>query len=234
MAMGSTARATLKGVNDKIGAMMGGTPSSRTYYLFNDGTAASTVKLFIAAADDSMMMQFPAVYAGNQSFAASCCGGGSAASLSVPKYATGVADLSFDTELYDGFWNQEGNHRSDPPNSDLKQYRMNAGMGYRFAKDWQTSVSLPFIWNDNSYSGTSLQTNGLGDTTLSLQYELLDDNSNWKVRAEQQAPAKQKARFFSGSFFLHTDQTGCLAGGQEITFFVATTTNTENKLFTIQ
>ena len=66
MAMGSTARTTLKGVNDKIRSMSGGmTSSSRTYYLFNDGSAGSTVKLFIATADDSMMMKFPAVSVGS-------------------------------------------------------------------------------------------------------------------------------------------------------------------------
>lgn len=116
------------------------------------------------------------------SFAASCCGGGSATSLSVPKYATAIADLSLDMEFYNGYWNQEKKHVSDPPGSDLKQYRLNLGMGYRFAKDWQTSVSLPYVWNDNSYSGASSQTNGMGDTTVSLLYEVLDDNSAWKVR----------------------------------------------------
>jgi hypothetical protein len=119
------------------------------------------------------------------SWAASCCGGGSAASLSVPKFAMAVADLSFDTELYDGYWNQEGNHRPDPPHSDLKQYRLNLGLGYRLARDWQASISLPYIWNDNSYSGISSQTNGLGDTTLSVMYEFMDDNSTWKVRDAQ-------------------------------------------------
>lgn len=120
---------------------------------------------------------FPAL-----SRAASCCGGGSATALIVPKYATAIADLSFDTELYDGYWNHDGNHRPDPPNSDLKQYRLNMGAGYRFARDWQASVSLPYVWNDNSYSGVSSQSDGLGDTALSVMYDLLDDNSAWKVR----------------------------------------------------
>lgn len=122
--------------------------------------------------------------------AASCCGGGSAAALSVPKYAKVVTDLSFDTELYDGYWNQDGTHRSDPTGSDLKQYRLNAGIGYRFAKDWQTGISLPYVWNDNSYSGISSRTSGLGDTALSLSYDLLDDNTFWKVyKPEDLIPA---------------------------------------------
>jgi hypothetical protein len=105
--------------------------------------------------------------------------------LNVPKYARAVADLSFDTELYDGYWNQDGNHRPDPPNSDLKQYRLNMGLGYRFAKDWQASVMLPYIWNDNSYSGISSQTSSLGDTTLTVLYEIREDNSALKVRDVQ-------------------------------------------------
>lgn len=116
------------------------------------------------------------------SHAASCCGGGSAASLAVPKYATAVADLSFDAELYDGYWNQSRKHIADPPGSDLRQYRMNMGFGYRLAQNWQTSISLPYVWNDNRYSGVSSQSSGLGDTTVALAYELLDDTSAWKVR----------------------------------------------------
>ena len=122
-----------------------------------------------------------AVLSPQPSRAASCCGGGSAASLSVPKYARALADLSFEAERYDGYWNHDGDHRPDPPGSDLKQYRLNLGLGYRFVGDWQASISLPFVWNDNRYSGVASQTSGLGDTTLSLMYDLLDDNSTWQV-----------------------------------------------------
>lgn len=115
------------------------------------------------------------------SLAGSCCGGGSPTALIVPKYALALADLSFDAELYDGFWNQGGQHVPDPPGSDLKQYRLNLGYGQRFFEDWQASISLPYIWNDNRYSGISSQSNGLGDATLSLWYELLDDKSSWRV-----------------------------------------------------
>lgn len=66
MAMGSTARATLKGGTDTIASMMG-MSAGRTYFLFNEGVTgmnSTTFKLFLAAADDSMMMKFPAVYGG--------------------------------------------------------------------------------------------------------------------------------------------------------------------------
>jgi len=114
--------------------------------------------------------------------AGSCCGGGSGAALTVPAYARAVADLSFDSELYDGYWNQHGAHTADPPGSDLQQYRLNVGLGYRFATDWQVGLTLPYIWNVNRYAGLSSSTNGLGDTTLSLAYQLIDDTSAWRVR----------------------------------------------------
>jgi len=114
-------------------------------------------------------------------WAASCCGGGSATSLLVPGYAKAVADLSFDMELYDGYWDQNGNHKNDPPKSDLKQYRLNMGGAYRFTKDWQASVILPYVWNENKYSGTSSSTSGMGDTTLSVWYEAVEDRSSWKI-----------------------------------------------------
>jgi hypothetical protein len=64
MATGSTtARATLKGINDKIAGSMGAAASPRTYYLFNDGgTTSTSFKLFIAAQES--MMSYPPVFAG--------------------------------------------------------------------------------------------------------------------------------------------------------------------------
>lgn len=122
--------------------------------------------------------------------AASCCGGGSPTSLIVPKYARALADLSFDMELYDGYWDQAGNHKSDPPGSDLKQYRLNLGYGQRFFENWQASVVLPYVWNDNTYSGLSSQTSGLGDVTLSVWYDALEEHSPWKMRSlEDMIPA---------------------------------------------
>jgi hypothetical protein len=131
-----------------------------------------------------------AVLSSGASWAGSCCGGGSPTSLLVPKYASAVADLSFDAELYNGYWDQAGNHKSDPPGSDLKQYRLNIGYGHRFLEKWQASIVLPFVWNDNSYSGLSSQTSGLGDTTLAAWYDLLEERSPWKVRrVEDMVPA---------------------------------------------
>ncbi|HEY4743842.1 MAG TPA: hypothetical protein VIH45_04230, partial [Desulfuromonadaceae bacterium] len=123
-----------------------------------------------------------AVLPAGVSWAGSCCGGASPTSLIVPKYAMAVADLSFDMELYNGYWDQAGNHRSDPPGSDLKQYRLNLGYGQRFFEDWQVSIVLPYVWNVNRYSGLSSETSGLGDMTVAVWYDAVDERSPWRVR----------------------------------------------------
>jgi hypothetical protein len=72
-------------------------------------------------------------------WAASCCGGGAASSLIVPKFAKAMVDTAVDVELYDGFWNGDGDHVPDPPGSELKQYRVNLGYGHRLgsrASNW--------------------------------------------------------------------------------------------------
>jgi hypothetical protein len=101
-------------------------------------------------------------------WAGSCCGGGAAMNLILPKYAQGMIDVSFDVEKYDGFWNQNGKWTPDPSGSDLRQYRVNAGYALRLASQWQASVVVPYVWNDNTYSGLSSRTDGLGDTSLNL------------------------------------------------------------------
>lgn len=116
-------------------------------------------------------------------FAGSCCGGGSAASLLVPKYGRAVLDVSFDMELYDGFWDLEGKHIPDPAGSDLRQYRLNLGYAQRFSRSLQASLIIPYVWNNNKYSGMSSRSRGLGDSSLSLWYEALEDASPWRIKA---------------------------------------------------
>jgi hypothetical protein len=93
-----------------------------------------------------------------------------------------MVDVSFDFEKYNGYWDQRGVHRADPAGSDLQQYRLSLGYGQRFSPRWQASVSMPYVWNSNVYSGSSSKTDGLGDMTMNLWYEALDDLSAWKVR----------------------------------------------------
>lgn len=106
--------------------------------------------------------------------AASCCGGGSASSLLLPKVGSHMIDLSFDLENYEGFWTSDGVHNDDPPGSELSQSRLNAGLAYRLNDNWQASVVLPYIWNNNVYSGLTSYTDGLGDAVASIWYEAFD------------------------------------------------------------
>jgi hypothetical protein len=117
-------------------------------------------------------------------WAASCCGGGSASSLVMPKFAHAMVDVSMNIEQYDGYWNQNGEHVADPPNSDLNQYRLSVGYAHRLASRWQASLSVPYVWNDNTYAGFHSNTHGLGDSTFSFLYEAFDNiMCVWKVRS---------------------------------------------------
>lgn len=114
--------------------------------------------------------------------AGSCCGGGTGTSLILPKFYSTMVDMSADIEIYNGYWDQNGIHRADPPGSDLQQYRLNVGYGQRFSPRWQASITLPYVWNNNRYSGFTSRTDGLGDMSMNLWYEAFDDASAWKVR----------------------------------------------------
>ncbi|MCF6338025.1 MAG: hypothetical protein L3J84_08745 [Gammaproteobacteria bacterium] len=133
-------------------------------------------------------------FPGAPAYSASCCGGGSSSSLLLPKASQAMIDTSIDIEQYDGFWNKEGDHINDPPDSDLNQYRLNLAYAHRLASRWQASVIMPYVWNDNQYSGLSTQTNGLGDTKINLWYEAFDDvTCVWKIK--KMADLKPSAYF---------------------------------------
>lgn len=121
-------------------------------------------------------------FAGSAS-AGSCCGGGAASALIVPGYGQAVLDLSFDAEVYDGFWNQSGRYIADPAGSSLRQYRLNTGYGRKLSDRWQVSVAVPYVWNDNRYSGMSSKGSGLGDMSINLWHLALQDMSAWRVRS---------------------------------------------------
>jgi hypothetical protein len=114
--------------------------------------------------------------------AGSCCGGAGGTGLVLPKFYSAMVDVSSDIEIYNGYWDQRGIHRADPPGSDLQQYRLNLGYGQRFSPRWQASIVVPYVWNDNAYNNFSSRTDGLGDITMNLWYEPFDDESAWKVR----------------------------------------------------
>jgi hypothetical protein len=109
------------------------------------------------------------------SYAASCCGGGSGASLLLPKFRDLSVGTSVSYEKYDGFWDKDGLWHQDPPNSSLSQTRLSLGVAKRINDNWQISLSLPYVWNDNQYANNTFKTQGLGDSALTLWYEAFDD-----------------------------------------------------------
>jgi hypothetical protein len=106
--------------------------------------------------------------------AGSCCGGGAATTLVLPKYGQTMFDTSLDLEQYDGFWTKQGTYLHDQPGTHLQQYRLNLGYAMRLAPRWQASAALPYVMNDNKYSGITSRSEGPGDTMLSLWYEAFD------------------------------------------------------------
>lgn len=94
----------LKGVADKIGDMMGSSP--RTYQIFNDGIAGNSVKFFITAVDDSMMMLFPAVSVGttlhNQ------MGAAVTVTTMTVEVSTDKANWTAMTDDGSGYWSKSG------------------------------------------------------------------------------------------------------------------------------
>lgn len=104
--------------------------------------------------------------------AASCCGGGSASSLVLPKFSKAMIDISMDYEHYTGDWGPYGDWSSQT--NDLNQYRINLGYAHRLAPNWQASVTLPYVFNQNKYPTFERNTNGFGDGTVSVWYEAFE------------------------------------------------------------
>lgn len=123
-----------------------------------------------------------AVVSPSPAWAGSCCGGGGGAALLLPSIYHNMVDLSFDWEQYDGYWKLNGDYVHEPVGG---QYRLNAGYAHRLSRKWQTSISVPYVWNDNQYANGSTKSSGLGDSTVSLWYEALTDKSAWKIRKWQ-------------------------------------------------
>ncbi len=132
------------------------------------------MKQFLPITLTAALLWGAALYFPHNASAGSCCGGGAAATLILPKYAQSMIDTSFDMEKYYGYWDQDGNYKSDQPGTDLRQYRLNLGYALRLAKRWQASVAIPYVWNVNKYQNGTSRVDGLGDTTLSLWYEASD------------------------------------------------------------
>jgi len=143
------------------------------------------MRIFLYVTGFAALLAGAALFTPSAALAASCCGGGSATGLVVPKFARAVADISTDLEIYDGYWTQKGDYISDPPGSDLRQYRLNLGYGRRFAQKWQAGFTLPYVWNENNYSGQATSSQGIGDASLFLWYDLLEEKPLWRAQGAE-------------------------------------------------
>ena len=106
--------------------------------------------------------------------AASCCGGGASSGIILPKFNDAMIDMGFSNETYNGFWTNKGQYKDDPKGSDLLQRRINISYAHRLADQWQLSVGVPLVDNQNTYSGEQSSVQGLGDMSLSLWYEAFE------------------------------------------------------------
>jgi hypothetical protein len=106
--------------------------------------------------------------------AASCCGGGASSGIILPKFNDAMIDMGFSNETYNGFWTNTGQYKDDPKGSNLLQRRLNVSYAYRLADQWQLSVGMPLVDNQNTYSGEQSSVQGLGDMSLSLWYEAFE------------------------------------------------------------
>lgn len=113
--------------------------------------------------------------------AASCCGGGGGGAALAARGDAGLLDLSLEAERYAGYWDLDGTHKDDPPGSAMAQYRLAAGGALRLAPAWQVSGALPVLLNDNTYGGLSSTTRGVGDATVGLHWEPVDQRSAWRL-----------------------------------------------------
>lgn len=101
----------------------------------------------------------------------------------MPKSAHLMLAASGDFEKYSGYFDRGGNYLSDPPRSDLRQYRINGGVAVRLASHWQASFASGYVFNANKYAGLASNTNGPADSTLGILYETFDNiRCVWRVR----------------------------------------------------
>lgn len=137
--------------------------------------------LFLAIALFAALPGGAAPFSAAAARAGSCCGGGGGSSPILPRKGDFMLDAAFEMEKYDGFWNEDGAPRSDPKGSDLRQYRLTAGLAKRLSPNWQAGFSIPYVWNRNDYAGTSSSSRGIGDSAAALWWEAVGDRSIWKL-----------------------------------------------------
>ena len=135
----------------------------------------STLRLFKRSSVAACSIFFTGYFYSSTALAASCCGGGASGGVILPKFNQAMWDIGYSQESYEGYWDQQGQHKSDPVGSDLNQISLNLSYAQRLNDDWQVSGFVPLIHNQNQYSGEQSNVYGLGDSQVSLWYETFEN-----------------------------------------------------------
>ena len=120
------------------------------------------------------------LFAANAVYSQVCCGGGvyDIAVLSLNKKALFNAGYKFDN--YFGVWDNNSDWRKTSQTS----YQMSPSFSgaYRFNRNIQAGVLVPYVINKNDLPGLPSNGSGIGDIVLSGRYELFHEYSLYKVK----------------------------------------------------
>lgn len=92
-----------------------------------------------------------------------------------------MTDISFEFEKYDGYWDSSGEVRSDPPGSDIRQYRAVLTVAQRIGERFQFAAVAPWVWNVSEYTGVSSSSSGVGDLQVTAWYMAVQESSAWRA-----------------------------------------------------
>jgi hypothetical protein len=114
------------------------------------------------------------------SYSQVCCGGGvyDVAVLSLNKRALFNVGYKFDN--YMGVWDSDNQWRKTSQTT----YQMTPTFSgaYRFNKQWQAGVLVPFVINKNDLPGLPVNGSGIGDVVLSGRYEIFHEYTLYKEK----------------------------------------------------
>ncbi len=122
------------------------------------------------------------VFISKTSYTQVCCGGGvyDVAVLSLNKQALFNVGYKFDNYL--GVWDLNKEWRKIPQTS----YQMTPAFSgaYRFNKQLQAGILIPFVINENDLPGLPKNGSGIGDIVMSGRYEIFHEYSLYKDKGK--------------------------------------------------
>jgi hypothetical protein len=123
------------------------------------------------------------------SYSQSCCGGSVYDVAVIPLSKKALFNAGFNYESYSGVWNETGEWRNISHTSYQMKPLLSAG--YRFNKQLQAGVSLPFIYNRNELPGLPQPSgSGIGDITINGRYEFLHEFQVYEINGKNRTDHK--------------------------------------------